>query len=303
MENFDKLLETNQYNLIIEKTKDAKDANSLFYRAIAYASLLRFNDALNVILKNREVLEKDNMRLLIQLHIDVLILLQEFDLAFEEYAYYKEKPYVSQEVEELLKTLPKYIREKEKETYSSTKKELSDVEISKTLKTGSLEEIIYALDILKQRNITPFINDVLNLLIQYPKQSIRTFALLLLVSNKYDQDVKFKSNEELITLNPSKLTPPFESDDFKRCINFFHSNEKNVTLIENACQLFSSILVMIYPNTIESIDLLSLVAIKELARKYLNQETMLIKSAKEYQLNYNALLEAFDKYESILSRF
>jgi hypothetical protein len=117
MDSFETLLEKGQYELIIKATNDLKEPEAIFYRIIAFASILKFKEALEVLTSNRNILEEANMKLCIQLHIDVLILLGEFDLAFEEFRYYKERPYVSQEVEELLKSLPKYIREKEKESY------------------------------------------------------------------------------------------------------------------------------------------------------------------------------------------
>lgn len=304
MDSFDTLFEKKQFELIVKATETATDDISLFYRIMSLASLTRLEEAIMCIENNRPTLEKGNMKLLIDMHIELLIMVHDFDVAYKEYEYYKELPYVSQEVEETLRELPKYIRQKEREYYLENSTKVTPDQINKILKGGTEDEIIGILDLLRGYDITPYLDNLVSLLVNYPKQSIRGFTLLLLKYKGVNKEVGYLRGKELLTVNPLKLEAPFETDAFNECKKFLIENEKNITLANNAVQIYSSYLICIYPTILNvETDKLSLVAIRELANKYLNQNTNIEASAKKYQLNYQDILDKMNEIEKYLEDF
>ena len=133
MDSLKSLMDKRQYDLVIKLTEDSQDMNYLFYRISALLATGRGEEALSVIKKNREILQGD-LSLLMKVHIEILCLLNNFDEAYEEIKYYENLPYVSQEVEEMIRDLPKLVREEEKKSLSS--RELSNDVLRERLKSN-----------------------------------------------------------------------------------------------------------------------------------------------------------------------
>ena len=113
MDSLKTLMDQKNYDLVIKLTENSNDAISLFYRLSALLAVGKSEDALNLIKSKRLIMQK-RLALLIKFHIEILCLLKRFDEAYDELKYYEELPYESQEVEEVIRSMPAYIRNEEK---------------------------------------------------------------------------------------------------------------------------------------------------------------------------------------------
>ncbi len=269
MDSLKSLMDRKDYELVIKLTENSQDINYLFYRISAFLALGKGEKALAAIKNNRKILEGD-LSLLIKIHIEILCLLNNFDEAFEELKYYENLPYVSQQVEEVLREMPKFIREEEKKSVSS--KELSNDELRKRLASDDQNVVLPALDMVRDRDVNMFMPEIERILVEFPKQSIRSFALLLLVQKKIDRDLGFNHMEEVIAVNPSKLDPPFVGSEFNDFLRELQRELRDPAANENAVQILSSYIIYTYPVKLEiGYDVL-IEALRAIAFEYLQNK-------------------------------
>lgn len=269
MEDLRKLLEQRKFEEVLDLTKHSTKSEELFFRLSAMMALGKLKDAINCIEDHRTVLQ-DNLPWLMRLHIELLCLDGRFDEAFDEVKYYENLPYDSQESEEVLKTLPKIIRE-----YETSKAHLGmeKEEIIKGLSSSNSDDVLASLDALRDKDLVPYYIFLQKILTSYPKQAIRSFALLLLVQRAVNKTFKFNNMGEIIEVNPSLLKPPFVGDDFEKMIKRMEEEYKDPSITQNAISLLSSYLIYIYPKT-EDLNNDTLVdALYHLSCEYLQIDT------------------------------
>ena len=266
MDNLKTLMDRREYELVVKLTEGSQQMDYLFYRISALLALSRGDEAVECIKNNRHILEGD-LPLLMKVHIEILCILERFDEAYAELDYYKNLPYVSQQVEELIHDLPKMIREEEKKAVGN--KTLSDDEIKERLKSSNEEFVLPAIDMVRARDINNFLNEFKNILINFPRQSIRSFALLLLVQKHVDKEFEFDHIGQIIKVNPSKLTPPFIGADFNNLIKKLQNEIKNPAVSEDAIQILSSYIIHIYPESIPEPDDVIIEALRSISNEYL----------------------------------
>lgn len=293
MDNLKSLMDKHEFELVIKLTENAKDSNSIFYRIAALLSTNKGEEALATIKKNRKELEGD-LAVLIKVHIETLCILGLFDEAHQELEYYKNLPYESQEVEEILRDMPKYIRLEEKSMF---KMPINDDEtIIKHLKGNDMDMAIAALDEIRSREIAPFIPAIAYLMVNFEKQSVRSFALLLLVQKQVDKTFKFNHMGKLIDVNPKQLKPPFEDDEFISLVKRLENEYKNPVVSDNAIQLYSSFIIYTYPNTPYYEQDKLVIALHYIANHYLQIDNSNLNIDKDMELliaQIMAVLEDF----------
>lgn len=293
MDNLKSLMDKHEFELVIKLTENAKDSNSIFYRIAALLSTNKGEEALATIKKNRKELESD-LAVLIKVHIETLCILGLFDEAHQELEYYKNLPYESQEVEEILRDMPKYIRLEEKSMF---KMPINDDEtIIKHLKGNDMDMAIAALDEIRSREIAPFIPAIAYLMVNFEKQSVRSFALLLLVQKQVDKTFKFNHMGKLIDVNPKQLKPPFEDDEFISLVKRLENEYKNPVVSDNAIQLYSSFIIYTYPNTPYYEQDKLVIALHYIANHYLQIDNSNLNIDKDMELliaQIMAVLEDF----------
>ena len=302
MDSLKSLMDRKDYELVVKITEDTQDINHLFYRISALLALGRGEEALNVIKKNRKILEND-LSLLMKVHIEILCLLGKFDEAYEEVKYYEGLPYVSQKVEELLKELPKLVREEEKKAFSS--KELTDEQLMERLKSSNADVTLPAIDMVRNRDINKFMPQLEEIMVKFPKQVIRSFALLLLVQKQVDKQVKFNHVGEIITVNPKELEPPFVGEDFNNFVKEFQKVVKNPSVNDDAIQILSSYILYMYPQKITvNYDVL-IESLKTISEEYLQveQTDTLEERCEQKNLNVEEVKELIFKIKEVLNDF
>ena len=269
MDSLKSLMDNKEYDLVLKITKDSKDINYLFYRVSAFLATGHGQEALQTIEENRSILEGD-LPLLMKIHIEILCLLGKFDKAYEEADYYKNLPYVSQQVEELIADLPKIIRAEEKKSFTS--KDISDDELKSRLLEKDDAVVLPALDMIRNKDINIFINEVKEILLNFPKQSIRSFALLLLVQKVYDAELGFNHLGTVITVNPSKIDPPFIGSEFNDFVRALQQEIKDPAVSEDAIQVLSSYIIYMYPVKLDINYGVLITALQYIAYDYLQKK-------------------------------
>ena len=301
MDSLKSLMDKRQYDLVLKLTENSADPTYLFYRISAFLALGKADESLKCLEENRLLLQRD-LSLLIKVHIETLCLLGMFDKAYEEMKYYQNLPYNSQVVEELLAKLPEYIRAEEKKAYSSH--ELADYQVSALARSEELNDAIIALDLIKNRDVNKFLDDLRWLMTNHPSQSIRSFALFVLVQKKVPGVFAFKHIDTNIEVEPSKLEPPFMGEWFNNIVRRLSTEIKNATIVENAIQILSSYLMYIYPDKVDYSDDILVDALARIACNYLSCSPESVWSTMEQEdyLNEN-VKELMDKINQALENF
>ncbi len=269
MDSLKSLMDKKQYDLVIKLTENTTDRTYLFYRISAFLGLGKPLESLNVIKSNRTELEKD-LLLLIKIHMDILCLLGQFEEAYEELERYKNLPYVSQQVEELLASLPKFIRDEERKLLSG--KEMGDEQVKKLLHSPEVNDAIIALDIIRERDINKYLDELKWMMVNHSSQSLRSFSLFVLVQKNVDGLFKFKHIDQIIEVNPSLLTPPFVGVPFNGLVKRLSVELKDPSISENAIQILSTHIMFIYPEEIHYSDDEIIEALYQVSSTYLQSK-------------------------------
>ncbi len=304
MDSLKTLMDKKQYDLVLKLTENSQDSLALFYRLSAMLATGRSEDALKLIKDKRQILLA-KPGVLMKIHIELLCLLGKFDEAYSELHYYQELPYENQETEELLNSLPKYIREEEIKVYK--RQEVGQDELRKKLMSKNDVDVLSALDAVRGQTLESFLLPILNILKTYPKQLVRTFALLLLVAKKYDKKVEFLHEDKLIEVIPSELDEPFiipglgNIDDLS---SLFQNEYHDPSLSQNAVNILSSYMVYIYPNKLNYSKEELLVVFGYIAKDLLqSKDNDLDKLCEKHGLDKQEIKEEVNKIKAHLEDF
>ena len=294
MDSLKSLLDQKKYDLVIKLTETSTSSNDLFYRISAFIFLGKYEDALYVIQDHQKTLES-NLVALINAHINLLCALNRFEQAYSALDYYANLPYQSQVVEETLRKMPEVIASEEKKQTSI--KYYDDDQLEELLRSNKDENVLLALDVIKSRDVLSFLPILNKLMLEYPRETIKSYTLMLLVRKEIDRNLKIKKGEKVLDVNPKHLNPPFTSDTFNEVVRYFDHNLKNLSVSQTATQLFSQYCIYIYPAELDKSSKLYAVVFQDLASEYLGSPLQ----AGEI----NSLLEkeniSFDEYELLKS--
>lgn len=304
MDSLKTLMDKKSYDLVIKLTENSNDALSLFYRLSALLAVGQSEEALNLIYTKRVILQS-RLAILIKIHIEILCLLRRFDEAYNELKYYEELPYESQEVEELLKAMPDYIKKEEMDR--GPRHLMDEEEIQQKLLSKNDEEVLSALDEIKNLRIEPYLLPVLKIMRSYPRQVVRSFALLLLVNQKYDKEVDFLQEGKMIKVVPSSLEEPFTIPGFDNLQAFsfaLQSLYHDPSIANNAMNIVSSYIIYIYPNKISYSPDESLIIFGYLAKRLLQiEEDDLEDICISKKIDYTKVIREIDKIDQVLKNF
>ena len=304
MDSLKTLMDQKNYELVIKLTENSNDAIALFYRLSALLAVGQSEEALNLIKSKRLIMLK-KLALLVKFHIEILCLLKRFDEAYDELKYYEELPYESQEVEEVLRAMPAYIRNEEKNVYVPP---MDEVELSEKLIKGNDGEVLASLDRIKNLvDFTPFLLGILKVAQTHPRQVIRSIALLVLVYKKYDQQVKFLHHDKMIIVVPAELDDPFIVPGYSSIEEFSYALQSayhDPSIADNALNIISSYLLYNYPDKLDLTADESLVIFGYIAKKLLRINIDdLEKVCESKGLDYSKVSKRMEEVEEDLSHF
>lgn len=265
MDNYKSLFDKKQYDLVEKLTRTSSNVEDLYYCLSALVAQNKLNEALHFIEEKRNILEV-RLPTLMSTHVELLCLTLQFQKAKEVAKYYENMPYHSQQAEETLKKLPLIIERYEKKEGSHY---IDEEENQKLLLSKDPSQVLQGLDALREKDLRPYYLYINKILTSFPKQSIRSFCLLLLVQKEVDKEFNFLHVDKMITINPKKLKPPFEGTEFMELKSRMQEDFKDSSLSENALQILSSYLIYIYPDEVDYSDPNLLEALKKVASSYM----------------------------------
>ncbi len=301
MDSLKSLMDKKEYELVLKLTENSTDRTYLFYRISAFLATGQALESLAVIENNRQELEKD-LSILLKIHIEILCLLNRFDDAYKELERYKNLPYFSQQVEELLASMPNYIREEERKSLSS--KTLDDEQVKTLLHSQETNDAIIGLDLVRERDINKYLDDLRWVMVNHNSQSIRSFALLVLVQKEVDGIFRFKHIDKVIEVNPKELTPPFVGEPFNTIVKRLTIEFNDQSLSENAIQILSTHIMFIYPEEINySMDEI-IEALFQISSRYLHSKADELKTrCLEKELDVERVQQLIDDINFSLENF
>ena len=271
MDNLDSLFNKKQFDLVVKLTELSSDPKERFLRISSLVSLSKIDQALDEIEKYQKLIEEKYPFQLMKLHFELLLSKKLYDEARIALKHYENLPYISQEVEEYMLDMKNRI---EDEAHPKARKSYDIDEICDTLEKetdqAKISQVIFS---LKDYNINNYIDSLKIFIVREDVHpNFRTYALILLVDNKYDEDVDFLSLNGVVKVNPKTLFPPFMSKKFNEvCRLISTKGEQNVTLVETALHLFNCFIIDTYPIDIyqKSVELLA-DSFLYIAKQYLN---------------------------------
>lgn len=265
MDNYKSLFDKKQYDLVEKLTRTSSNVEDLYYCLSALVAQNKLNEALHFIEEKRNILEV-RLPTLMSTHVELLCLTGQFQKAKEIAKYYENMPYHSQQAEETLQKLPLIIERYEKKEGSHY---IDEEENQKLLLSKDPNQVLQGLDALREKDLRPYYLYINKILTSFPKQSIRSFCLLLLVQKEVDKEFNFLHVDKMITVNPKKLKPPFEGTEFMELKSRMQEDFKDSSLSENALQILSSYLIYIYPAEVDYSDPNLLEALKKVSSSYM----------------------------------
>ena len=252
MDNLDTLFSKKEYELVINLTKDSKDPKELFLRISSFVVLGKTDEALDEIEKHQSIIEAKYQLKLMKLHFELLLSKKLYDDARLALKHYENLPYVSQEVEEFMKEMKERIEEEShpKQVTRYEPDEMAEI-LEKETENGKLSQVLFS---LKEYNINIYIDSLKVFLVRPDvNPNFRTYALLLLLDQKYDGKVKFLSRNGVIEVVPKDLPAPFMTEIYNNtCRLIVEKANSNVSLINTGLHLFNCYIVDVYPSDVYS---------------------------------------------------
>lgn len=300
MDNYRTLIERKEYDLVITLTEGDLSVEALSYRAVAFLAKGEARKALEIVLTNREELFKYKPAPTMKTNIELRLILRQFDEAYDDLKYYENLPYVSQEVEEYLKALPKIIRTEERN--SSLREKYSDDEIREKL-TGSSDdyEIISTLNLIGSENAKHYVDEMINLVQSNRGSLVKTYAFLFLIAARSGKEVELKKNGKTYKLVPNQVTPPFFGKSFESFRDDLDQELNDPSVANIAKKLLNDYIFEVFP---EPVDLenehdIYLLAFSYLGHNYLSSSYDIEEKCKEKGIDSQKLLDLLKKINAV----
>lgn len=249
MDDLKKLFEDAHYMDILKGTDKKTDGESLFYRLSSFLALSKGKEAMALLGKHRFELFKAHPLETLKSDFSLRILFKEWDEAYEDYSIFSNYPYVSQEVEEALRSIPKALRLAERQ--ASLPLEASLEEMRETLSQNDEFAILSLLKTLKKEDFPALKKELVALLTKKEIHLfIRTYVLLYLVSVSYDEGVSFLKDEKTIKVIPSRLVPPYTNKAYKDFASSLENVLSDPSLYHVSRSILDEYILLRYPDDV-----------------------------------------------------
>lgn len=295
MNNYSDLISQKKYDEVIKLAKEDASPSAVFALASAYLAKGDKENGVKAMDSHLDQIFDAFPLKTIKFYFEALFIIEDFDKAFDMVAYFQNKPYVSQEVEEALKELPNRVRTAEK--LSLLDKKPDQDTIKKWLSGTAPFLVLSGLSLVTEESF-PFFEPYIELLCRKEEihDDLRTYAFIDLKSHGYDKEVTLIKGGKKYSLVPSKTKAPFDSPSFIQAKKLL-SNSKNPSLSAKAKDLLEYAFFASYPDeslggySPETLSSASLF----LASSYLGEKT----SIKDFLLSPKDLPSAQKAFEEI----
>ena len=296
MDSLKELYEKGEYSRLLEETEGKLDPTSLFYKISALLSLNRAQEALDALILNREGLFKAKPALTLKYDFELRFSLGQFEQAYQDLEFYRNAPYVSQEIEEALSSLPKRIREEEKAYLLQSVHKEEDLDALLESKDPYLA--LGALSQIGKDGIQGH-EEALEKLLVSPSSphDVKVFALEVLVAHDYPKEVTYLDMDSRVTLVPKDVENPFEERN-ALSLRKLLATLSDVSLASVCTQLLDQLALSCFPSYPFSGKPLSLEseALISLGREYLRQaQEEISEEAEQEKTRFKVLLSRYPR--------
>lgn len=291
MESLKELCRKGDYASVIKLSEGKLDPESLLCRLSAFLGLGEGEKALGLLLAKRGDLFSYKPAATMKANFEIRFLLGQFEEAYEDLEYYRNAPYVSQEIEEALSYYPKKIREEEK-AYLLQKRH-PEQDLDALLSSSDPYLALGALSQIGKEGIQGHEQALEKLLLSPCPHDVKVFALEVLVAHGYPKEVTFLDGEERTTLVPKEVENPFQERNASSLRKLL-ATLQDVSLASVCTQLLDQLALSCFPSYPFSGRPLSLEseALLSLGREYLGYPGEPISEEAEGEKNRFRLLLA-----------
>ena len=215
MSDIAELVKNEKFEEAIALPADSLKGRELFFLASAYLSLGKGEEALQVLLEHRDELYGIDPILTMKSVFEIRFLLEQYDEAEEDRKYFENLPYVSQEVEEVLRSLPSTIAATRFSAKSPAQKDYE--KLLETLASPSDDlMLLSALNGLKKfGDLEDYRGLVEEILVGPHHDDVKTYALMLLSAKGSDHKVTIVKNGKSYEVNPARLGTPYGLPEYR----------------------------------------------------------------------------------------
>ena len=260
--------------------------------------ILKQNDEeFEFFVNNHMELLKEDPVLFISNHVSYYAYQENVKKVLEVIERYKNMPYISMTVEDLLNELKENV-----EKLNQQPKTYSKEEISSGLKSKNEEKMIASLEYLSKLNIRSYFNEIKDFLLSEVPHKYKVLALYILIEQKYQNEVKFLKDGLTYTLNPSMLELPLETYEYQECVRQIQEEDIDPQVKEYAIEILNTIQIKEFPDSYLTLDNASLM--KEIfivmSKKYLMQDFDLNDIVSSYHISMAIIEELINELTQIV---
>lgn len=216
-----------------------------FLRVSAYLSLSRLSSASELFFKERDAFFDLFPKKTIEVDFELRFLSKDFSGAYGDIAYFNDKPYVSQEVEEVLRSLPRLVSSNVAALTSEGK---SAAERLKDLHSEDDYVVLSALSRLdpkaKDEGLRELVRSIA--MSEERSQDLRTYALLFLKAYGDEEPLVYRRKDLETQIVPRELPDPTKEEGRLKTLALLEE-EKDVGAARLAASLLESAVIASYP--------------------------------------------------------
>lgn len=286
MDSYKTILEKKDYDLLLALTEGDDSPAGLTYRAAAYLAKGEAKTALKIFKNNEKKLYENNPLAYMKSLFDMRFILKQFDEAYDEMLYFENLPYISQEVEEYLRALPKLIRSEERN--SNLNKDYDDEELKDKLALAKDDyEIISILNMVGPLKANRFERELKHLAEGNRGEIVRTYALLFLVAGKCEKEIHFQKRGKEFIVIPKTLIPPYTGKDFDNIAKSLSEYNVDPSIAGASRKVLDNYIFDVYPELpdFKNKHDAYLLAISAIGHELLGSEFDLEEAAREKNLD------------------
>lgn len=251
MQNFKAYLDQKKYDELIQIQNQAETGQDASCVLCALCSKGMGKEALAYLLKNRELLWSWNPLFTMKYDFECRFVLGQFEEAYEDLSYFNNLNYVSQEVEEFLRSAPKRIREAEKDSFPQAREmEVEEIQSILHSEKDSIA-LLSLLNRIKNHDLMPYLQDLHALIADDSvDDDVKSYVLMLLSAHHDQATVSFQKGGKKFTLIPAEVRMPYSSSIYQT-IRSKIIKENDPSLSEIAGEILDQFALCIYPDSLK----------------------------------------------------
>ncbi len=258
---------------------------------------------MDLVEKKRDILWKASPVKCLKANFELRFILNEYDEAYNDATYFESLPYVSQEVEEYLRSLDESIRFSERQ--SSLKTNYSDDEIEEILLgDGDDYEKISILSSFNDAKTIYHSQKIVKMIALVNSNIVKTYGLLLLVKARYPKEISFSKNGKDYRIVPMNETLPYERKEAKYLLYIIQKEMKDPSLYNIAKNILNNYMFEDFPlDPFKGKDLnLYYLALVNLSLEYLHSKMDLAPFLTKYSLKEEDVRKISDEISETLKK-